>query len=486
MMNATRKPTANPSSRQASIDEAQRHERNGEPRVALTLLAPLLAAIERNELAPRFAVQALFIASDCALSLSEYATGMRHIERIEKIGTDGEDALVQALALVHRARICDDQGHYSLARAQARQAEKLALQHGDWIIAARACRVQSYTACGQEDYEASAQYIRDGLAYAERSGDKFIEARLLNAAGIHYTSLALAKVLPPKMHGHNTAMEPEDFGPVQDEIAQADLFYERAARAAAECGVADIARSIEAGRFRIRIMRGEAAQVLTPLRRILRQCQDGGLRNLELPFRRIYAWALRACGHHAEAVQHIDAALKIANRFGRVNRQVELLHYDRSLVLAIMGDSVGALSSYRRYLGARARVVSAAMILPTASPMPTVEHPALEPFYMKKADKILAAHTGDLIELTSLARHCGVSPRCLQLGFKKFRGVTPMAYARNLRLDAVHRELQSGAPVVAAVAKQFGFRSVTTFSTEYRRRFGVSPRATVAAGRKQL
>jgi transcriptional regulator GlxA family with amidase domain len=68
-----------------------------------------------------------------------------------------------------------------------------------------------------------------------------------------------------------------------------------------------------------------------------------------------------------------------------------------------------------------------------------------------------------------------VSWRTLQKAFMDFRGVTPVAHARNLRLDHAHRVLsESGAPV-ADVAARFGFRSPTTFSLEYRRRFGLPP-----------
>ncbi|HEX3057949.1 MAG TPA: helix-turn-helix domain-containing protein, partial [Usitatibacter sp.] len=62
--------------------------------------------------------------------------------------------------------------------------------------------------------------------------------------------------------------------------------------------------------------------------------------------------------------------------------------------------------------------------------------------------------------------------------FMEFRGVTPVAYARNVRLDLAHRALGEEDAAVADVAARFGFGSPTTFSLEYRKRFGQSPSRT--------
>ena len=53
-----------------------------------------------------------------------------------------------------------------------------------------------------------------------------------------------------------------------------------------------------------------------------------------------------------------------------------------------------------------------------------------------------------------------------------------MAYVRNVRLGAAHAALDSGAATVADAAARFGFGSVTTFSLEYRKRYGVAPGRT--------
>lgn len=469
------------SAAESSVIEATRRERDGDLRAALALLQPLLSEIERGQLDAAIAVPALVVASDCAFRMSDYATGMRYIERIEQLAGQVHDHTGLALALIHRARICYQQGRYSQGLDHAEAAASMALAVDDFVIAARARMCQDYIAMGQMDYAAAQRYSLDSVAYAKRGGDKFIESWVLNSAGQHYYYLALAKTLPNHLRGHPSAAEPQDFVAAHEEILTSVAYFTRATNLARLCGALHHARIIEGNYLRVCIMLGDAEKTLTPLKRALRQCQDAGLKDNELVLRQTYAWALRTCGYFNEAARQIDAALRLARRLGRVNRIVELLHYDRSLVLAGMGDHVGALASYRRYRRSylRAEPVAISPEVPQSSRL------LLEPFYMKRADHFLRAHAHESVELSDLAQHCGVGARSLQLGFKKFRGVAPMAYARNIRLDAVHRELQAGNGPVAALAKQFSFQSVTTFSSEYRRRFGVAPRVTAMEGRRR-
>jgi len=68
-----------------------------------------------------------------------------------------------------------------------------------------------------------------------------------------------------------------------------------------------------------------------------------------------------------------------------------------------------------------------------------------------------------------------VSWRTLEKAFTDFRGVTPVAHVRNLRLDHAQRALDEGSATVGEIAARCGFRSSTTFALEYRKRFGVPP-----------
>jgi transcriptional regulator GlxA family with amidase domain len=105
----------------------------------------------------------------------------------------------------------------------------------------------------------------------------------------------------------------------------------------------------------------------------------------------------------------------------------------------------------------------------------------LEPFFLKSADRFILEHIGEALPVSRLAEHCGVSQRTLEKAFTDLRGLTPVAHMRNLRLDHARRALDDTAASVAEVAARFGFRSPTTFSLEYRKRFGMSPSRTKRA-----
>jgi transcriptional regulator GlxA family with amidase domain len=102
----------------------------------------------------------------------------------------------------------------------------------------------------------------------------------------------------------------------------------------------------------------------------------------------------------------------------------------------------------------------------------------LEPAFLKRFDRHVGEHIAEPLSIEDLARHCGVSWKTLERAFGEFRGMTPVAHLRNMRLDAARRALDAGDGGVAEVASRFGFGSSTTFSLEYRKRFGVPPSRT--------
>ena len=80
-----------------------------------------------------------------------------------------------------------------------------------------------------------------------------------------------------------------------------------------------------------------------------------------------------------------------------------------------------------------------------------------------------------------IAAAAGVSPRTLQVGFKRFRNEAPMAYLRNYRLDRVKAELESAdlETTVSSIAARWGFVDMSRLAVLYRQRFGELPRDTL-------
>ena len=168
-----------------------------------------------------------------------------------------------------------------------------------------------------------------------------------------------------------------------------------------------------------------------------------------------------------------------------MSRSIEYTHYDRAGVGGTRPPRRGA-ASYRAYL----RFVSAwnrhvAKQVPTNVALPA-QKPAIEPYFLKKADLFIRANLHSLITLDDIAAECCTSARNLQIYFRKFRGVTPIAHVRNLRLDAVAEAIRATETPIAALAEYHGFLSATTFASEYKRRFGVTPRKAREDARRRL
>src|SRR5215475_8849197 len=105
----------------------------------------------------------------------------------------------------------------------------------------------------------------------------------------------------------------------------------------------------------------------------------------------------------------------------------------------------------------------------------------LLPRDVKKAIERLEAEPERAWRLRDLAEACGVAPRTLQKHFHRFLGRSPLAHLRELRFDRARQELLRGVPQagVTEIATLCGFVHFGRFASEYRRRFGESPSATL-------
>lgn len=87
----------------------------------------------------------------------------------------------------------------------------------------------------------------------------------------------------------------------------------------------------------------------------------------------------------------------------------------------------------------------------------------------------LHAHADRAVTLGELASAAGASPFHLARAFAAVHGEAPIAYHRNLRLDAVAIELRRGTTTAAAAALGLGFADQSGFTRAFKRRHGVTP-----------
>ena len=65
---------------------------------------------------------------------------------------------------------------------------------------------------------------------------------------------------------------------------------------------------------------------------------------------------------------------------------------------------------------------------------------SIAPYFVRRVERFIEENARCAINLEDLAGVAGVSSRALQLGFRRFRNTTPMAYLRALRLELARSE----------------------------------------------
>ena len=86
------------------------------------------------------------------------------------------------------------------------------------------------------------------------------------------------------------------------------------------------------------------------------------------------------------------------------------------------------------------------------------------------------------LTVSSIAARCHVSVRSLQQGFRRYMGVSPMAYLREVRLRRAHQSLLESDPSmtsVASVAYHCGFTNLGRFAAAHTARYDEPPAATL-------
>jgi len=104
------------------------------------------------------------------------------------------------------------------------------------------------------------------------------------------------------------------------------------------------------------------------------------------------------------------------------------------------------------------------------------------PYYIKRAEAFIATNLANDIGLVDIVASSGVSMRTLHHGFRRCRGMGPMAWLRRLRLDRAHADLDAADPTSATVteiAARWGFLHQGKFAAQYRARFGGTPSETL-------
>jgi AraC-like DNA-binding protein len=429
-------------------------------------------------------VELHLVSAFCAMRQGHHPEALHELDAADRVAASPRAGAGLAFRVATwRAELAYFQGRYSEADDIVDRLVTPLEHQGDWAYAAFALRIRIAVLLAHTDYEAATALADRAIGVAERSGDDYVMVQILNILGAVRFDRATSKLDGPHARAHLSALDPRDTAPMEQDAREALGFFERA-RAVAERANYEFAAWYVAGNIeRLEILLGNADRAVRLIRKRLALLQARGATYDEIVTRSNLAWGLRTLGQYTEALHELDAALALARATGTFNVLLEFLEYDRSIVLDALGDTSGARASYRRYL----QLVSAwNRSVPTdsvGSRASAAKRP-LEPFFLKRADRFVLEHLGEPFSVSQLATHCEVSSRTLQKAFADSRGISPVAYIRNARLDHARDSLRNGdGATVAEIAMRCGFGSSTTFAIEYRKRFGVSPsRAKRALG----
>jgi AraC family transcriptional regulator, ethanolamine operon transcriptional activator len=100
---------------------------------------------------------------------------------------------------------------------------------------------------------------------------------------------------------------------------------------------------------------------------------------------------------------------------------------------------------------------------------------------VQRAREYIRAKLSEPLRLSELCNYARVQSRSLEYGFREITGLSPIAYVKTVRLNAVRKVLSSSDASdrsISEIALDHGFWHLSQFSVDYRRFFGETPTTT--------
>lgn len=105
---------------------------------------------------------------------------------------------------------------------------------------------------------------------------------------------------------------------------------------------------------------------------------------------------------------------------------------------------------------------------------------------LRRAVTFMHEHAQQDLSPADIAAAAFVTPRAVQLAFRRHLDTPPMTYLRRVRLERVRAELLAADPgdgqTVTAIATSWGFANLSRFTAYYRRVYGVTSGRTLRQG----
>lgn len=106
---------------------------------------------------------------------------------------------------------------------------------------------------------------------------------------------------------------------------------------------------------------------------------------------------------------------------------------------------------------------------------------SIAPRHVRLVEAFIEDNADKPLTIDDLVAVAGVSSRALFEGFRRFRGISPLAHLRAVRVRMVRERLLNPREhdTVTSVATQWGFYQLGRFATQYRQMFGETPSQTL-------
>jgi transcriptional regulator GlxA family with amidase domain len=108
---------------------------------------------------------------------------------------------------------------------------------------------------------------------------------------------------------------------------------------------------------------------------------------------------------------------------------------------------------------------------------------AAAPATVRRAEEYMRSKATLPLTIGDIANAAGCGTRALQAAFYCFRGTSPMAALRRIRLELAHRAIMrsDGSTSVGEVAARYGFSNPGRFASQYQRAFGEYPSRMISS-----
>ena len=204
-------------------------------------------------------------------------------------------------------------------------------------------------------------------------------------------------------------------------------------------------------------------------------------------------------GQHDQAALVLKAAAEQAQTSAALHLQAAA-HFQAAMVLAHLGHTGKAWTHVLHYSAIQHTKLSRSVLraatltslphnqvprrVPQTASTEHLRQVQSEPPYLRRALRYIEIHAREDVSVESIVAVAGVSRRTLELAFRSFRAMSPLAYLRQTRLERAHQLLVGTELSIAQIRDSVGYRNASMFSRDFRSHFSVSPLAARRASQK--